>query len=289
MRIPGVIDTLTVREPAAITALAADPRLDRVFAPVGPLINRYIAGRIRIDYAFRGARLPATSAKDDPVRDEAHARLAATLAEPAEAAELAEILDWLGQRGDDGAIGPMVQSLLARRFDAGATGSTESWRAARRLKRAVQATPPERLIWALQQGLYGARARLSTLVGGDRAGIHAVGIAVHNIVCGLRRMRALLAEPGATARLTPAAAAARCLPAPPRVLRQATAAGTTAEGSWRAGTIVIFDLETARGRCPTDQTVFMAGTWAACPAGAWVRNLFETLWTEAARRKDGTK
>ncbi len=287
MRIPGLIDTLTVREPAAIAALAADPRLDRAFEPAGPLVNRYIAGRIRIDLAHDGKRLPATAERADPVRDEAAARLVRALADPVRMDEIADILGWLNARGDNDAIGPMVQTLLASRFGAGAVGSAESWRAARRLNRAVKATPAERLFWALQLGLHGARQRLAGLVGGDRAGIHAVGIAAHNIVAGLHRMRALLAAPGTAARLTPAAAAARCLPAPPRVLRQATAPGTTAEGSWRAGTIVVFDLERARGRCPTDSMVFMAGTWSACPAGAWVRALFEALWTDAAAHKGG--
>jgi hypothetical protein len=280
MRVPGLVDTLTIRDPATIAVLGADPRLDRAFAPLGPLVNRWIARRVRLDYSDRGRRLPATAARDDPVRDEAAATIRAAFATPASAEELAPLSRWL----DDGrppTLAPLVQDVIARRFGGNGTADAGSWRAARRLHRAVQATPPERFVWALQGGMEAIRRRLGGLVGEAPGGIHGVGIAAQNIHRGLVRMQALLREPGAAARLSPAAAAARCLPSPPRVLRQASAAGQGGAVAWRRGTLVVFALDAARPRAPGDATVFMAGGWSECPAAAWVRAMFETLWAEA--------
>ncbi len=286
MRVSGLVDTLTVRDPQTIAVLASDPRLDRVFAPLGPVVNRWLARRLRTDFTDQGCRLPAMAAREDPVRDAAAAVIRAAFARPLGAEELAPLLRWL-EGGAEPALGPVVQDLIARRFGDTGAADRASWQAAQRFHRAAQATPPERMIWAMQGGIEAIRRRLGRLVGDAPAGIHGVGIAAQNIHRGLLRMQALLREPGAVRRLSPAAATARCLPAPPRVLRQATAAGQRGAVSWRQGTLVVFALEAARRCGPDDATVFMAGSWSACPAAGWVRALFETLWVEAGAARQG--
>ncbi len=51
IRVPWLVDVLLVDDPHEIGELAAEPRLDRRFDPVGPLVNRVIAHRMRANAA----------------------------------------------------------------------------------------------------------------------------------------------------------------------------------------------------------------------------------------------
>ena len=54
-------------------------------------------------------------------------------------------------------------------------------------------------------------------------------------------------------------------------------------GEVRPGTLVLLELDKAREASPTAETVFMAGTWAECPAGAFVAALLRAVWEAGAR------
>ena len=69
LRIPGLVDLVRIDDPAMIAAASADPRLDRDFTGKGPLINRWIVGRIRRNLRTPNAPLPLSpQAKTEPSR-----------------------------------------------------------------------------------------------------------------------------------------------------------------------------------------------------------------------------
>src|SRR5262249_49147321 len=103
------------------------------------------------------------------------------------------------------------------------------------------------------------------LVHGDLAGVHATGIAVHNLVRGFERMRELWSEPRWRSPSSVDAVVEQCLFAPPSVLRQAAVPGATVCGAVRAGTLVVLELEAARQRTPGGGRRIHGGTLGAVP------------------------
>ena len=283
LRIPGLVDLIRVDVGADIRALADDSRLDRGFEARGPLINRLLIDRVRSVMRLDGAPLPSVAPRQDRARASAQDALRRRL-DPAAGKPLwdDETIAGLAAavRGDAGApaIGPAAQQAAGRLFAAEYRGSTESWEAARVLDTAVHTRNPLQWIHLRMSGRVAqARRLLATLVNGDRAGVHATGIAVHNLVRGFERMRELWAGPGERTR--PAdEIVAQCLFAPPSVLRQATMPGVTVAGEVRAGTLVLLELDAARARTPGPELEFMLGHWAQCPAAAFVPALLRAVW-----------
>jgi hypothetical protein len=131
-----------------------------------------------------------------------------------------------------------------------------------------------------------ARRLLADKVGGDPAGLHGTGVAIHNLVAGVKRMRAAWADPHARRRLSPEAAAAQCLVAPEQVVRQPTQAGHCVAGDFDAATLVLLQLRTAQARSPGAEMAFMAGSWSRCPAHAWIPALLAEVWRAASANGD---
>jgi hypothetical protein len=52
---------------------------------------------------------------------------------------------------------------------------------------------------------------------------------------------------------------------------------------------VLLELEKAREASPDAVTVFMAGTWAECPAGAFVAALLRAVWDGALAAESAEK
>jgi hypothetical protein len=287
LRIPFLVDLLRTSDPTEIRSLGGDTRLDRQFESGGPLLNRILVNRLRSVLAVDGVPLPSVAPRGDQQRARNQATLtqkldavaAQTVADAATLGELASVVR--GEQGTE-AIGPAVQQAIGRLFEAGYQATPESWRAAQDLDEAVRTrNPVKSLIWRLTGRIDRAQRLLSQLVGGDRAGVHATGIAIHNLVRGIERMRELWAQGRKGARASSDAVIAHCLVAPASVLRQATARGSTVTGEFRPGTLVTLDLEKAREAQPGADVIFMAGTWAQCPAGAWVSAVLAAVWTKA--------
>jgi hypothetical protein len=283
LRIPGLVDLIRVDVGADIRALADDSRLDRSFEPRGPLVNRLLIDRVRSVMRLDGMPLPSVAPRQDRARASAQEALRRRL-DPAAGKPLwdDETIEGLAAvvRGYAGApaFGPAAQQAVGRLFAVEYRGSSESWEAARVLDTAVHTRNPLQWIHLRMSGrLAQARRLLAALVNGDRAGVHATGIAVHNLVRGFERMRELWAAPGERTR--PAdEVVAQCLFAPPSVLRQATMPGATVAGDVRAGTLVLLELDAARVRTPGPELEFMLGHWAQCPAAAFVPALLRAVW-----------
>jgi hypothetical protein len=287
LRIPGLIDLVRVDARSDIRGLANDARLDRRFEAAGPLINRILVQRIRWVLRIDGVPLPSVAPREDAKRlrmqEALRGRLDPSAAKPLWDDEtLTGVADAVRGTRDASAIGPATQQAVGRLFVPDYRGTAESWAAAKVLDDAVHTRNPFRAIFLQLSGrLRRARQLLADLVKHDLAGVHATGIAVHNLVRGFERMRELWSDP--RWRLRPAdAVVEQCLFAPPSVLRQATMPGATIAGAVRPGTLVVLELEAARVRTPGRDVELMTGTWAQCPAAAFVPALLRAVWERAA-------
>ena len=286
LRIPGLLDLLRVDARSDIRGLAEDGRLDRRFESRGPLINRLLVRRVRSVLRIDGAPLPSVAPRQDAQRARAQEVLRRRL-DPAGGPLWDEetIAGLAGAvRGNPGApaLGPAAQQAVGRLFAADYKGSPESWAAAGVLDAAVHTRNPLRAMFLQLSGrLQRSRRLLADLVHGDLAGVHATGIAVHNLVRGFERMRQLWGEPRWRSPSSTDAVVEQCLFAPPSVLRQATGPGATVSGAVRAGTLVVLELEAARQRTPGRDMEFMVGNWAQCPAAAFVPALLRVVWERA--------
>jgi hypothetical protein len=287
LRIPFIVDLLRTDDPAQIRAFAADMRLDRDFTQRGPLLNRMLTGKIRSVLSLDGVPFAPVAPRGDAERARAQAALGARLDGIAAAGSFdEESLGALAKavRGDADAppLELAVQQAVGRLFEPDYRASHESWAAARLLDRAVHTLNPLVSIWLRISGqIAQAQRRLGALVHDDRVGVHATGIAVHNLVRGFAAMRELLADPS---RFKPEddAVVARCLRAPESAVREARPGSSVTPGdAIRPGTLVVFDLATAQHRDAGAEIVFMAGSWAQCPAAAWVPAFIRAVWHRA--------
>jgi len=79
LRVPGIVDVVLVSNPAEIRTLNDHPKIDRNFIPLGPMMNRFIVGRIRRWFEIMGQLLPSLTPRDDRVRVDRQQQLAAAL------------------------------------------------------------------------------------------------------------------------------------------------------------------------------------------------------------------
>jgi hypothetical protein len=281
IHIPGIADITTVDDKAEVRALAAAGNLDRGCRLPGSLVNRLMMGHVARTLRVNGEPLPAVAPRDHPQRAARQAALRARL-DPAtplwDDATLAALVAAVrGTKGAD-AIGPATQQAIGRVFDTDYIADAASWQAALDLDGALR-RPVRGFFLKITGRLGRSRDLLSRKVRGDLAAVHATGIAVHNLVRGFETMRELWRR---QPRPSADEAVRQCLFAPETVLRQATARGTTEAGDVRSGTVVRFRLDDIRARHPGDpEVVFMAGTWAECPAVAFVPALLRAVWEGA--------
>jgi hypothetical protein len=282
VRIPWLIDLKRVDDKIELRALSADQGLDRRFEARGPLINRMLINRVNGALRFDGKPLPAVAPRNDADRANSQQALRKRLdgGPHWDRETVAALVGAVRGKSAAGTIGPAAQQAVGRLFDPAYVGDAESFAAARDLDDAVRTRNPLRWIMLHLTGrLRRSRRLLSDRVKGDLAGVHGSGIAVHNMVRGFEMMRELWSAPGP--RPSADAAVTRCLFAPATVLRQATARASTTAGEVRPGTLVLYQLGAMRERTPDAETVFMAGTWAECPAMNFVPGLLRAVWQGA--------
>lgn len=292
IHIPLLIDLLEVDDAATIAAIDRDPRLDRAYDKAGPLFNRMLAGRLARIFAIDGIPFPTMRGRHDEERRAAQADLAARLHDAAlpELSGKHPLVAYVRGTGPREQVGPALQAVIARQFDPAFTPQEAEaqrlWDAAVRFDAAARTANP--LLW-LQQALFGTlhadRNILAGAVGRDPVAIHAVGIAVHNLVASLDRLRAHHDDPGRRFALDGTAAAIASLAAPDSVLRQAKGVADIPGGSLEPGALVRFKLAYAAGRTLDPATAFQSASWSACPASGFVFRLLAGIW-RAARTED---
>jgi len=289
IRIPWLVDIVLSKDAAEIESFALDPRLDRAYSNRTILINGLILRRVRKVLQFGGKPFPTVSPKDAEDRAAAQNVLWQSLnvlaskfsSGPDELEDLAAFVRGVGY---DDTCGPLVQQVVGRLFNPGFTATPASWEAALILDKTPRTLNPFLLLWwAVTGRVDAAKQLLAEMVGGDLAGIHAVGIALHNIVNGVDLMRQLYNDPVQRASLAAQAAGNRCLFAPATVLRQPTESSSSDEGELNTGTLVILSLQAANANAPNKDVAFLRQSWSRCPAEQWVPAMLEGIWSLACR------
>jgi hypothetical protein len=288
IRIPFLADLRLVGDKAEVPPLSANKDLDRRFDKIGPLINRFTVGNIRNVMQVDGKPLPSVAPRGDATRAHSQQALRKRL-DPAagplwDAETLVRLVAAVRDTGSAD-LAPATLQAVGRLFAPSFVGDARSFGAAKAFDDAIHSRNPIKLLLLHATGkLRRARRLLAELVGGDLAGVHAVGIAAHNMVRGLEKMREIYHAGGP--RPSTEEAVRRCMFAPPTVVRQATASASTVAGDVKHGTLVLYQLDKMREKSPDAEVVFMAGTWAECPALFFVPALYRAVWDGAiAARK----
>lgn len=285
--IPGFVDVIKVDQSADILQLARDGRIDRAFGPRKPLLNGLLVRRILGVLSFDGHRFPTMRARQANGREERQDALWQKLnaAAPdirAAPDDLEPLAAWI--RGVDaaGEVGPLVQQVIGRLFNPTFEASELTWSAAQVIAASLAPGNTLRNIaWRITGKVTRAKAMLASMVGGDLAGVHAVSVAIHNVVKGMHQMRALYREAPVRRTLAPEVASRRCLYAPAMVLRQATSDGTVGGCPYSSGTLLLLELEKARQASGDESMIFLNDTWSRCPADTWVPAMLEGVWRRA--------
>ncbi len=119
------------------------------------------------------------------------------------------------------------------------------------------------------------------MVNDDLSAVNAIGIAVHNLVKSVRRMRSLYSDMSLRLALSPADAANRCLVAPVSIYRQATVAGELKGNQFSDNCLFILNIGDAAKLEGAGDLVFMRDSWSSCPAEQWVPAMLEGVWLRA--------
>jgi hypothetical protein len=284
--IPFLLDLYTVSDPSEVRQFAIEKKLDRKFIPKGPLINRYLVRRVISILSVDGTRLPTMAPRDDPERTRSQAKLRDQLEPPIDTQIDSETLNSLASaiRGEraESEIALLTQQAIGQLFDRTYRADETSWDAAQTLDNATRQTNPIISIIGLLSGrITRARQTLLRKVGQSPAGVHATGIAVHNLVRGFKQMRKLYACEG----LSPETVVSKCIFVPRSVLRQASSTGKLGKHDFQPGTLFLLHLARAYADAPSASIAFNANTWAQCPAANFVPQLLGTVWQRAKENK----
>jgi len=197
-------------------------------------------------------------------------------------ADLEPLAVWVRDSNPEVAVGPLVQQVIGRLFSPTFEAGETTWAAAQVIAASLAPGNALRnLAWKVTGKVTRAKALLASMVGGDLSGVHAVSVAIHNVVRGLNQMRGFYLDTSVRQTLTPEMASQRCLFAPGVVLRQATSSGTVGGCPYAAGTLLLLELEKARQASGDESMIFLPDTWSRCPAEQWVPAMLEGVWRRA--------
>jgi hypothetical protein len=286
--IPGLLNVFEVNEPKEIQSLANSDLVDRRFDTGTCPLNWLLVKRTLSVFSFRGHRFPTMEPRQCPARAKAQDELWRRLNAQVEAVKagpiaLADLADWVRGRGSDADIGILAQHLVGRLFRDDFKATPESWRAAIVLASAPRSSNPLKLGWWFVTGrVRRAKRLLAGLVNDDLSAVNGIGIAVHNLVKGLRQMRSLHADTATRSGLAPATAAELCLRAPVSLYRQAIAPGKLGDRIFSKGALFSLNIESARQLRDGRSVVFLENSWSRCPAASWVPAMLEGVWRRAS-------
>lgn len=295
IRIPGIVDIVSSDDAAEIEALAQDPKLDRAYADHSIPVNGKILQRVQDTLQIGGKPFPTVAPRCAEGRASAQDALWKRLnaMAPAYSAgpdELESLAAFVRGEGSADTCGPLVQQVVGSLFAPNFKATEDSWNAAMVLDQAPRTMNLALLAWwALTKKVNRAKQHLSDMVGGDPAAVHAIGVALHNIVNGVNLMRELYSDPSGRTALSPEAAGSRCLFAPATVLRQPTGTDNSTSGDLETGTLVLLNLQAANAKTPDANLAFLRNTWSQCPAEQWVPALLEGIWLRACNPQGQSK
>ncbi len=200
--------------------LAQDPRVDREFRLKTCPFNWLLLKRSLSVLSVGKRRFPTMTPRDSQERKNDQQQLWHSLNEgttviKAGPEELEPLANWIRGAGTDSEVGILTQQLLGRLFSPGFVATEESWAAAKVFVAAPRSWKMPTILWWFVSGkVRRAKRLLAGMVDENLSAMNAVGIAVHNVVKGLRHMRKLYADTSGRSSLSPEAAAQECLFAP---------------------------------------------------------------------------
>ena len=287
-RIPWLVDVALSDDAAEIESLAQNSMLDRAYADRSVLLNGVILKRVRKTLELDGKPFPTVAPRCAQGRDEAQEALWKHLSDLAPQLstgpeELESLAAFVRGDGPDEVCGQLIQHVVGRLFASDFEATPASWSAALLLDKAPRTMNPIFLVWWAATGrIQQAKRLLAGMVGDNLAALHAIGIAVHNIVSGVTLMRQLYSDPIARASIPPEEAVSRCLVAPATVIRQPTSSDDSAQFDFKTSTLVLLSLRSANEKSPSKDVAFLRNTWSRCPAEQWVPALLEGIWRRAS-------
>jgi hypothetical protein len=287
--IPGIVDLYEVSDPGEIQAVNKDPRIDRQFDSRTCPINALLTKRSLNALSYAGKRFPTMSPRDSAARklDQEALWRRLNLKVPGVKLgpdELESLANWIRGQGAEDSLGLHAQQILGRLFSETFVATPESWEAAAILVKAPRSSNfPKLLWWGLSGKLRRAKSLLAGMVNNDLSGVNAIGIAVHNLVNSLHRMRSFYSDMNLRRTLTPSEAANRCLVAPVSVFRQATAPGELNGNRFSKSSLFVLNIGTAAKL--EGALVFMRDSWSGCPAEQWVPAMLEGVWLRATTKQ----
>ncbi len=288
LQVPGIVNLYRVDEPEEILGLAHNPLVDREFSLRTCPFNWLLLKRSLAVLSVAGRRFPTMIRRDSEERQIHQQELAESLRARAAAIrlgpeDLEPLAHWIRGEGSELDVGMLAQQLLGRLFSPTFVATPESWAAAQLLVQAPRSRKILKVLWWFATGRVRQSQRLlAAMVDGDISAVNAIGIAVHNVIKGLRQMRRLYADTTARASLTPEAAMSKCLFAPVSLYRQATDAGQLGGCPFPRHSLFVLEIGKASLREEGRPLVFMDGTWSRCPAADWVPAMLEGLWLRAS-------
>jgi hypothetical protein len=286
-RIPWLVDIVLSDDATEVESFAQDPHLDRAYTNRSLLLNGLILRRVLKVLELDGRPFPTVAPRYAPGRAEAQDALWKHLNDLAHHGsagpeELENLAAFVRGNGPANACGPLVQQVVGQLFAPNFKATAASWNAALVLDQAPRTLNPVLLVWwAVTGRVQQAKRQLAGMVGGNMAAVHAIGVAVHNIVSGVNLMRQLYSDTSARAALSPAEAGRQCLFAPQTVIRQPTAFCNSAQIDLNPGTLVLLSLRAANQKSPDGDAAFLRNTWSRCPAEQWVPALLQGIWRRA--------
>ena len=285
--IPGVLDVYEVSTPKDIEAVNTDSRVDRQFDSRTCPLNWLFVKRSLSVLSYAGNRFPTMKPRRSEARQSAqqalwnrlHLKVPEVKLGPKELEPLAQ---WVRGYDAEQSLGLQTQQILGRLFSDAFIATPESWDAATTLVRAPRSSNIPKLVWWWISGKVGrAKRRLASMVNDDLSAVNAIGIAVHNLVNSLHRMRALYSDADRRRTLSPADAAIQCLVAPASVFRQATVDGELNGNQFSNHSLFILNIGEAAKLEGGIALVFMRDSWSSCPAEQWVPAMLEGVWLRA--------
>jgi hypothetical protein len=290
--IPGILDVFEVSDPRDIEAVNNDPRVDRQFDSRTCPFNWFLVKRSLSALSYEGNRFPTMKPRDSTARKSDQQALWNRLSLKVAAVkrgpeELEPLSHWVKGYGEERSLGLRAQQILGRLFSETFVATPESWDAASTLVSAPRSSNVPKLIWwAISGKVRGAKRQLAGMVSNDLSAVNAIGIAVHNLVKSLRRMRPLYSDKNLRLTLSPLGAVNRCLVAPASIYRQATVAGELKGNRFSENSLFILNIGEAAQIQGAERLVFMGDSWGSCPAEQWVPALLEGVWLRA-KAEDG--
>jgi hypothetical protein len=295
IRIPGLVDIAIVDDAAEVESLSQNTSLDRAYADRSTIVNGLILRRICDTLQQAGKRFPTISPRQDAERAAAQKALSERLRAMSYSLtdgpdELEPLARWVRGEGETDACGPLIQDVVGKLFNPAFRATAETWDAALLLNQAPRCANPALLAWwALTHKVDRAKQLLSDAMQGDLAGVHAIGIAVHNIVNGLQAMRELYRDPQRRAAHSAEQVLRQCIFAPDTVLRQPVCPVVADSQTLNTATVLLLKLQDANAAAPSSDVAFLSNSWSECPASHWVPALLQGTWNRATRPVEPAK